>query len=80
MHGAMLTEPVAPGSHAGLIFMHAGGYAPMAGHSVMAATIIALGRGLLVPGGDGRTVSYDTVAGTVRARLELPLPPDTLGP
>ncbi len=68
MTGAMLTEPVAPGSHAGLIFMHTEGYAPMAGHGVIAATVIALNRGLLIPGGDGHSVVYDTAAGTIRAR------------
>lgn len=68
MYGAVLTEPVAPGSHAGLLFMHNEGYATMCGHGVIAATTIALERGLVMPGGEGRTVVYDTPAGTVRAR------------
>ncbi|MGE3507596.1 MAG: proline racemase family protein [Vicinamibacterales bacterium] len=68
MTGAMLTEPVSPGSHAGLIFMHGDGYMPMAGHAVMATTMLALSRGLLMPGGEGLGVTYDTAAGTVRAR------------
>lgn len=70
MTGAMLTEPTAPGSHAGLVFMHADGFAAMAGHAVMGATAIALQRGLIVPGGDGRTVVFDTAAGTIRARAD----------
>jgi proline racemase len=70
MHGAMLTEPVSPGSHAGLIFMNADGYAAMAGHTVIAVTTLALTRGLLLPRGDDRTVVYDTSAGTVRARID----------
>jgi proline racemase len=68
MTGAMLTEPVYPGSHAGLIFMNADGYPALSGHAVMAATLIALDRGLLAPGGDGQTVVYDTAAGIVRTR------------
>ena len=68
MYGAVLTEPVVPGSHAGLLFMHNEGYATMCGHGVIAVTTIALERGLLMPGGDGGTVVYDTPAGTVRAR------------
>lgn len=68
MTGAMLTVPVHPGSHAGLIFMNADGYPALSGHAVMATTLIALDRGLVVPGGDGQSVVYDTVAGTVRAR------------
>ncbi len=68
MTGAMLTEPTVPGSHAGLIFMNADGYPSMAGHGVMAATLIALNRGLVVPGGVDRSIVFDTAAGTVRAR------------
>lgn len=68
--GAVLTEPVAPGSHAGIIFMDAGGYAPMSGHGIVAATAIALARGLVMSGGDGRSVVYDTVAGTIRAHAD----------
>jgi proline racemase len=67
MFGAVLTEPVSPASHAGLLFMHHGGYSAMCGHGVIAATTIALERGLLMPGGDGGTVVYDTPAGTIRA-------------
>jgi len=67
MYGAILTESVSPGSHAGLVFMHNDGYSTMCGHGIIAVTTIALERGLLMPGGDGRTVIYDTPAGTVRA-------------
>jgi len=69
--GAMLTEPVSATAHAGLIFMNASGYPPLSGHGSLAATTIALERGLLVPGGDGRTVTLDTVAGPITARTEL---------
>src|SRR3977135_1349760 len=68
MYGAVLTEPVSPGSHAGVLFMHNEGYSTMCGHGVVAVTTIALERGILVPGGDGATVVYDSPAGTIRAR------------
>jgi proline racemase len=71
MYGAILTEPVSPGSHAGVLFMHNEGYSTMCGHGVMAVTTIALERGLLVPGGDGCSVIYDAPAGTIRARATL---------
>src|ERR1700716_3305362 len=71
MCGAILTEPVSPGSHAGVLFMHNAGYSTMCGHGVIAVTTIALERGLLMPGGDGRTVVYDTPAGTIRATAKL---------
>src|SRR3979409_909187 len=50
MYGAILTEPVAPGSHAGVLFMHNEGYSTMCGHGVIAITTIAIGRGLNLPG------------------------------
>jgi proline racemase len=68
MSGAVLTEPVTPGSHAGVIFMNASGYPALSGHGVVALTTIALERGLLMPGGDGMTIVFDTAAGTVRSR------------
>src|SRR5919201_995988 len=71
MYGAVLTEPVSPGSHAGVLFMHNEGYSTMCGHGIVAATTIALERGLVAPGGDGATVVYDAPAGTIRARAAV---------
>jgi len=71
MYGAILTEPVAPGSHAGVLFMHNEGYSTMCGHGVVAVTTVALERGLLMPGGDGCSIVYDSPAGTIRARASL---------
>ena len=71
MYGAILTEPVSPGSHAGVLFMHNEGYSTMCGHGVVAVTTIALERGLLMPGGDGTSVVYDSPAGTIRARAKI---------
>src|SRR5215475_9570387 len=71
MYGAILTEPVAPGSHAGVLFMHNEGYSTMCGHGVIAVTTMALERGLLMPGGDGVTIVYDAPAGTIRARARF---------
>jgi proline racemase len=68
MSGAVLTEPVSPASHAGVLFMHNGGYDAVSGHGIIAVTTIALERGLLVPGGDGATVVFDSAAGVIRAR------------
>jgi proline racemase len=71
MYGAILTEPVSPGSHAGVLFMHNEGYSSMCGHGIVAVTTIALERGLLVPGGDGATIVYDSPAGTIRATARM---------
>ena len=75
MYGALLTEPVAPGSHAGVLFLHNEGYSTMCGHGVIAVTTIALERGLLMPGGDGTTVVFDSPAGVIRARARLGVTP-----
>jgi proline racemase len=48
--------------------MNAAGYPALSGHGLIALATIALERGLLMPGGDGLTIAFDTVAGTVRAR------------
>jgi proline racemase len=71
MYGAILTEPVAPGAHAGVLFMHNEGYSTMCGHGVIAVTTMALERGLLMPGGDGTSVVYDSPAGTIRAQATI---------
>lgn len=70
MCGAVLTEPVLPGSHAGLLFMDSGGFSALSGTALVAAATIAIETGLLMPGGDGRTVVFDTPAGTIRARAD----------
>src|SRR5919198_887207 len=71
MYGALLTEPIAPGSHAGVLFMHNEGYSTMCGHGIIAVTTIALERGLIVPGSDGTWVVFDAPAGTIRARATV---------
>ena len=76
MQAAVLTEPTSTGSHAGLLFLDADGFRPMSGHGVIAVTTIALERGLLMPGGDGSVVVFDTPAGIVRARATLAPRPD----
>jgi proline racemase len=71
MYGAILTEATTPGSHAGVLFMHNEGYSTMCGHGIIAVTTIALERGLLMPGGDGATIVYDSPAGVIRATAKL---------
>ena len=74
MCGAVLTEPVSPGSHAGILFMHGEGYRSMSAHGIISVTTIALEHGLLMPGGEGTRVVYDTPAGTIRAHAHLGAP------
>ena len=77
---AMLTEPVAPGSDAGIIFLQNDGYPAISGHGVIAVATIAIEEGLIVFGARGDTVRppapeinlvFDTPAGAVHARARL---------
>ena len=47
MHGAMLTEPVSPQAHAGLLSMHAAGFPLVSGEGIIAAVTIALEHKLI---------------------------------
>jgi proline racemase len=69
MHGAMLTEPVSPASHAGLLSMHAAGFPIVSGESMIAAATVALEH-KLIGGADGELL-IDTPAGLFRARPTL---------
>jgi proline racemase len=76
MYGAILTEPVSPGAHAGVLFMHNEGWSTMCGHGIVAVTTIAIQR-RLIGLGDASAVEapaaivYDTPAGLVSARATV---------
>ena len=81
MCAAMLTDPVAPGSRAGILFFHNEGYPALSGHGVIAASTIAFERDLFGPLSTAEyrtdavaaeaTAAFDTVAGTVHTRARL---------
>jgi proline racemase len=65
---ALLTEPVSPEAHAGIVFMDGTGYPAISGHGIIAAATIAVARDLIFAGRadtpDVRLV-FDTAAGVV---------------
>jgi proline racemase len=65
MHGAMLTEPVSHGAHAGLLSMHAAGFPQVSGEGIIAAVTIALEHRLIE--GALSEVIIDTPVGVFRA-------------
>jgi proline racemase len=71
MYGAVLTEPVSAGAHAGVLFMHNEGYSTMCGHGVIAVVTIAIEHRLLHLPDPEADIVLDTPAGTVRARAAL---------
>jgi proline racemase len=71
MVAAVLTEPVTPGAHAGVLFARADGWVPFSGHGIIAVSTIAVERSLLtVVGGTPSRIVFDTCAGPVAASVE----------
>ncbi len=64
MHGALLTEPVSPEGHAGLLSMHAAGFPIISGEGVIGAVTLALENGLIDVAGD--ELRIDTPVGLIR--------------
>ena len=69
MYGALLTEPVTPGAHAGVLFMHNEGWSTMCGHGVIAVTTIAFERELIWHAGS--QLVLDSPAGPIEAAATL---------
>jgi proline racemase len=69
---AILTEPVTPGAHFGLFFIHPGGYYVSCGEGTIGAATVALETGMVARQGSETSVVIDTEAGVVEtvARLE----------
>ena len=66
MHGAMITTPVSPDAHFGLLSMHAAGFPLVSGEAIIAAVTIGLEQ-RLIEGVEGE-MFVDTAAGVFRAR------------
>ena len=66
MHGAMITTPVSPNAHFGLLSMHAAGFPLVSGEAIIAAVTIGLEQ-RLIEGVDGEML-VDTAAGVFRAQ------------
>lgn len=69
MHGALLTEPVSPHAHAGLLSMHAGDFPQISGEGVIGALTIAL-QEKLIHGVDSNLL-IDTPAGLLRVTVQM---------
>ncbi len=67
---ALLTEPVHPGSDAGLLFMDSSGAPPLSGHGIIAAATIAVEHGLITSASGVERLVFDTPAGTIRTRID----------
>ncbi|HEX5689551.1 MAG TPA: proline racemase family protein [Roseiflexaceae bacterium] len=71
MYGCVLTPPVSPEAHLGVLFLHNEGYSTMCGHGVIALVTALLELGVLPAQGARTPVNLDTPAGLVRAVAHL---------
>jgi proline racemase len=71
MYGCVLTPPVTPEAHIGVLFMHNEGYSTMCGHGVIALVTALIETGALPDDGARTAVNLDTPAGLVRATAHM---------
>jgi proline racemase len=71
MHGALLTEPVSPHAHAGVLSMHAAGFSAVSGEAVIAAVSIGLEHKLIASTDDELLI--DTPAGAISVLTPAPV-------
>jgi proline racemase len=71
MYGCIVTPPVSPEAHIGVLFMHNEGYSTMCGHGIIGIAKVALETGLLPMKAPETTLQIDTPAGLVTARAQV---------
>jgi proline racemase len=71
MYGCILTEPVSPDSHFGVLFIHNEGFSTMCGHGIIGLVTVALEAGLVRNDSEKPIIKIDTPAGQVRASAEI---------
>jgi len=67
MYGAILTPPVSPGAHYGVLFLTNEGYSTMCGHGIIALTTTLIETGMFPATGPETEVVYDAPAGPIAA-------------
>ncbi len=71
MYGCILTEPVSPDSHFGVLFVHNEGFSTMCGHGIIGLVTVAFETGLARVKGEPAVLKIDTPAGQVTASAEI---------
>src|SRR3989442_13314831 len=64
---AVMTEPVTPGAHFGLVFIYPGGYYVSCGEGTIGAATVAIETGMVERQGAETRIVIDTEAGAVEA-------------
>jgi trans-L-3-hydroxyproline dehydratase len=68
MYGCLVTEPVNPDSHLGVLFLHNEGFSSMCGHGIIALSTAVFEYGLIPLPSGSSVLRIDTPAGLVEAR------------
>ncbi len=71
MSGTIWTEPCHPEAHMGVLFIDAGGFMPMCGHSTIGSITAMLESGRIPMEGAEQNVNIDTAAGLVRTKVSI---------
>lgn len=71
MSGAIWVPPCHPEAHMGILFIDAGGYMPMCGHSTIGCVTAMLESGRVRITGEVTEVNIDTPAGLVRTKAAI---------
>jgi proline racemase len=71
MCGAILTDPVTPGAHAGVLFVEPLGPVDMCGHGAMAVAAMLVETGAVPAAGASAAIDLDTPAGLVRCQVAV---------
>ncbi len=71
MSGTIWTEPCHPEAHMGILFIDAGGFMPMCGHSTIGSVTAMVESGRIPMQGPVMDVNIDTAAGLVRTKVTI---------
>ena len=69
LYGAILTDPCAEEADIGVVFMDNQGFEPMCGHGLIGVAASVLETGLISADSPETSLTVDTAAGLVRARM-----------
>jgi len=71
MYGCIVTPPVTPDAHFGVLFLHNEGYSSMCGHGIIGIAKVALETGLVAARAPETALRIDTPAGLVTAYAQV---------
>jgi len=71
MYGCVITPPVTPGAHFGVLFLHNEGYSTMCGHAIIGLAKVAVETGMVLVQEPETIIKIDAPAGLVTAHVKV---------